>query len=116
MVFYFTTRCGNYTIYMGKDKYENEDLIKYGLPEDCCLSASKTGDDAGEWSSRSNKRIGFEVYHSYSAIRMIFQKIVCWIVRPWSRQIASRVARNHPSMLFIHDGKISRRFDTVIPA
>mmetsp|Transcript_24941 Transcript_24941/g.49694 ORF Transcript_24941/g.49694 Transcript_24941/m.49694 type:complete len:215 (-) Transcript_24941:1059-1703(-) len=35
MVFYFTTRCGNYTIYMGKDKYENEDLIKYGLPEDC---------------------------------------------------------------------------------
>ncbi|KAL7466468.1 hypothetical protein ACHAXS_006767 [Conticribra weissflogii] len=35
MVFYFTTRCGSYTIYMGKDKYENEDLIKYGLPEDC---------------------------------------------------------------------------------
>lgn len=34
MVFYFTTGCGNYTIYMGKDKYENEDLIKYGLPED----------------------------------------------------------------------------------
>ena len=34
MVFYFTTRCGNYTLYMGKDKYENEDLIKYGLPED----------------------------------------------------------------------------------
>jgi len=22
-------------MYMGKDKYENEDLIKYGLPEDC---------------------------------------------------------------------------------
>mmetsp|Transcript_3219 Transcript_3219/g.7093 ORF Transcript_3219/g.7093 Transcript_3219/m.7093 type:complete len:215 (-) Transcript_3219:190-834(-) len=35
MVYYFTTRCGNYTIYMGKDKYENEDLIKYGHPEDC---------------------------------------------------------------------------------
>lgn len=34
MVFYFTTRCGNYTLYMGRDKYENEDLIKYGLPED----------------------------------------------------------------------------------
>ena len=34
MVFYFTSRCGEYTIYMGKDKYENEDLIKYGLPED----------------------------------------------------------------------------------
>lgn len=35
MVYYFKTRCGQYTIYMGKDKYENEDLIKYGHPEDC---------------------------------------------------------------------------------
>ena len=35
MVYYFTSRCGQYTIYMGKDKYENEDLIKYGHPEDC---------------------------------------------------------------------------------
>ena len=34
MVFYFKSRCGNFTIYMGKDKYENEGLIKYGLPED----------------------------------------------------------------------------------
>ena len=34
MVFYFKSRCGEYTIYMGKDKYENEDLIKYGHPED----------------------------------------------------------------------------------
>ena len=34
MVFYFKTSCGNYSIYMGKDKYENEDLIKYGHPED----------------------------------------------------------------------------------
>lgn len=34
MVYYFTSRCGEYTIYVGKDKYENEDLIKYGLPED----------------------------------------------------------------------------------
>lgn len=23
-----------HTIYMGKDKYENEDLIRYGIPED----------------------------------------------------------------------------------
>jgi NFACT protein RNA binding domain len=34
MVFYFQSRNGEYTYYMGKDKYENEDLIKYGLPED----------------------------------------------------------------------------------
>lgn len=36
MVFYFTSTSGgeDFTIYMGKDKYENEDLIKYGLPED----------------------------------------------------------------------------------
>jgi NFACT protein RNA binding domain len=34
MVVYFQSRCGEFTIYMGKDKYENEDLIKYGLEED----------------------------------------------------------------------------------
>ena len=34
MVYYFKSRSGEYTIYMGKDKYENEDLIKYGHPED----------------------------------------------------------------------------------
>uniref|UniRef100_A0A7S3L3P5 NFACT RNA-binding domain-containing protein n=1 Tax=Amphora coffeiformis TaxID=265554 RepID=A0A7S3L3P5_9STRA len=34
MVFYYTSRCGEFLIYMGKDKYENEDLIRYGLPED----------------------------------------------------------------------------------
>mmetsp|Transcript_29728 Transcript_29728/g.53965 ORF Transcript_29728/g.53965 Transcript_29728/m.53965 type:complete len:215 (+) Transcript_29728:183-827(+) len=35
MVFFFKTRCGEYTIFMGKDKFENEELIKYGTPEDC---------------------------------------------------------------------------------
>eukprot|EP00736_Rhodelphis_marinus_P011455 Rmarinus@m.20156 len=34
MVFYFTPPDARYTIYMGKDKYENEDLIKYGWPND----------------------------------------------------------------------------------
>lgn len=36
MVFYFQTQSPGekFMIYMGKDKYENEDLIKYGLPED----------------------------------------------------------------------------------
>jgi hypothetical protein len=34
MVYYYTSRCGKYTLYMGKDKFENEDLIKYGHPED----------------------------------------------------------------------------------
>ena len=33
MVYYFQTKTG-FTIYMGKDKYENEYLIKYGHPED----------------------------------------------------------------------------------
>jgi predicted ribosome quality control (RQC) complex YloA/Tae2 family protein len=32
-MYFFTTSQG-YTLYMGKDKFENEDLIKYGLPED----------------------------------------------------------------------------------
>lgn len=34
MVFYFTPCDPNYVIYMGKDKFENEELIKYGLPTD----------------------------------------------------------------------------------
>jgi hypothetical protein len=33
MVLFFTSTEG-YVMYMGADKYENEDLIKYGLPED----------------------------------------------------------------------------------
>lgn len=36
MVYYFKARpeVGDYTVYMGLDKHENEDLIKYGWPED----------------------------------------------------------------------------------
>lgn len=36
MVFYFKARpeVGDYSIFMGLDKYENEELIKYGFPED----------------------------------------------------------------------------------
>jgi len=34
MPFFFTPRDPKYVIYMGKDKYENEELIKYGHPED----------------------------------------------------------------------------------
>jgi hypothetical protein len=34
MVFYFTTKDPKYIIFMGKDKYENEELIRYGWPED----------------------------------------------------------------------------------
>ncbi|XP_034383437.1 coiled-coil domain-containing protein 25 [Cyclopterus lumpus] len=43
MVFYFTSAVVNphYTIYMGRDKYENEDLIKYGWPEDIWFHVDK---------------------------------------------------------------------------
>uniref|UniRef100_A0A8B9DFZ8 Coiled-coil domain-containing protein 25 n=1 Tax=Anser cygnoides TaxID=8845 RepID=A0A8B9DFZ8_ANSCY len=43
MVFYFTSGAAPavYTIYMGKDKYENEDLIKYGWPEDIWFHVDK---------------------------------------------------------------------------
>ena len=33
MVFYFTTSEG-FTLYMGRDKFENEELIKWGFDED----------------------------------------------------------------------------------
>eukprot|EP00922_Rhytidocystis_sp_ex-Travisia-forbesii_P070978 GHVS01105945.1.p1 GENE.GHVS01105945.1~~GHVS01105945.1.p1 ORF type:complete len:171 (+),score=21.71 GHVS01105945.1:59-571(+) len=34
MVFFFECNDPSYIVYMGKDKYENEELIKYGFPED----------------------------------------------------------------------------------
>ncbi|KAG6550912.1 hypothetical protein Mapa_007527 [Marchantia paleacea] len=43
MVYYFKARpeAGDYVIYMGLDKHENEDLIKYGLPEDIWFHVDK---------------------------------------------------------------------------
>ena len=46
MVFYFSPKghqegTNAWLIYMGKDKYENEDLIKYGLPEDVWFHVDK---------------------------------------------------------------------------
>eukprot|EP00850_Spirogloea_muscicola_P021895 SM000266S09840 [mRNA] locus=s266:145775:147373:- [translate_table: standard] len=43
MVFYFKVRpeAGDLVIYMGLDKFENEDLIKYGLPEDVWFHVDK---------------------------------------------------------------------------
>ncbi|KAJ7534900.1 hypothetical protein O6H91_12G009300 [Diphasiastrum complanatum] len=43
MVFYFKARAeaGEYVIYMGLDKHENELLIKYGLPEDIWFHVDK---------------------------------------------------------------------------
>ncbi|GLJ54977.1 hypothetical protein SUGI_1180370 [Cryptomeria japonica] len=43
MVFYFKARpeAGDYTIYMGLDKHENEELIKYGIPEDIWFHVDK---------------------------------------------------------------------------
>eukprot|EP01018_Ginkgo_biloba_P012030 Gb_13377 [translate_table: standard] len=43
MVFYFKARpdAGDHTIYMGLDKHENEELIKYGLPEDIWFHVDK---------------------------------------------------------------------------
>lgn len=43
MVLYFTSNSSGtpYTIYMGADKHENEDLIKYGWPEDVWFHVDK---------------------------------------------------------------------------
>ncbi|KAM7459392.1 hypothetical protein LguiA_036386 [Lonicera macranthoides] len=43
MVFYFKARpeLGDYTIFMGLDKFENEELIKYGFPEDIWFHVDK---------------------------------------------------------------------------
>ncbi|CAI0441492.1 unnamed protein product [Linum tenue] len=43
MVLYFKARpeVGDYTIFMGFDKFENEELIKYGFPEDVWFHVDK---------------------------------------------------------------------------
>ncbi|XP_028781226.1 coiled-coil domain-containing protein 25 [Neltuma alba] len=43
MVFYFKARpeAGDYTIFMGLDKHENEELIKHGFPEDIWFHVDK---------------------------------------------------------------------------
>ncbi|KAI3845842.1 hypothetical protein MKX03_031252 [Papaver bracteatum] len=43
MVFYFKARpdIGDFTIFMGLDKHENEELIKYGFPEDIWFHVDK---------------------------------------------------------------------------
>mmetsp|Transcript_41938 Transcript_41938/g.50820 ORF Transcript_41938/g.50820 Transcript_41938/m.50820 type:complete len:215 (-) Transcript_41938:865-1509(-) len=42
MVFYFTPNSQKgHIIFMGRDKYENEDLIKYGVPEDVWFHVDK---------------------------------------------------------------------------
>jgi len=43
MVFYFTSAVVDppVTLFMGRDKYENEDLIKYGWPEDVWFHVDK---------------------------------------------------------------------------
>ncbi|WVZ20840.1 hypothetical protein V8G54_008162 [Vigna mungo] len=50
MVFYFKARpeAGDYTIFMGLDKFENEELIKYGFPEDIWLHKGQTIDGMSE--------------------------------------------------------------------
>ena len=36
MVYFFTstTAAGTFTLYMGRDKFENEELIRFAWPED----------------------------------------------------------------------------------
>ena len=44
MVFYFSsvTPAGAFTLYMGRDKFENEELIKFAWPEDVWYAATPT--------------------------------------------------------------------------
>jgi len=41
MVFFFTCSDPKYVVYMGKDKFENEQLLKYGWPEDIWFHVDK---------------------------------------------------------------------------
>ena len=57
MVFYFlSTVCDPPTVlFMGRDKHENEDLIKHGWPEDVWFHVDKvTADDESEVEVKQN--------------------------------------------------------------
>ena len=41
MVVYFTCCDPKYTLFMGRDKHENEELIRYGWPEDVWFHVDK---------------------------------------------------------------------------
>lgn len=41
MVLYYTTRDSSYKVYVGKDKYENEDLLKHGWEQDVWFHVDK---------------------------------------------------------------------------
>mmetsp|Transcript_8350 Transcript_8350/g.19666 ORF Transcript_8350/g.19666 Transcript_8350/m.19666 type:complete len:233 (+) Transcript_8350:3-701(+) len=41
MVFFFECSDPQYVVYMGKDKFENEELLKYGFPEDIWFHVDK---------------------------------------------------------------------------
>mmetsp|Transcript_15141 Transcript_15141/g.46633 ORF Transcript_15141/g.46633 Transcript_15141/m.46633 type:complete len:233 (+) Transcript_15141:1-699(+) len=41
MVFFFQCSDPQYVVYMGKDKFENEELLKYGFPEDIWFHVDK---------------------------------------------------------------------------
>ena len=48
MVFYFECSDPRYTIYMGRDKFENEHLIANGWPEDLwCVHGPRLHSDHG---------------------------------------------------------------------
>ncbi|KAF7146839.1 hypothetical protein RHSIM_Rhsim03G0046500 [Rhododendron simsii] len=80
MVFYFKARpeAGDYTIFMGLDKFENEELIKYGFPEDIWFHVDKmssahvyvrlhkgqTIDDMSEGNKVNNVDVVYTPWHN----------------------------------------------------
>lgn len=49
MVFFYDCCDPRYKVYMGRDKYENEELLKYGWPEDVWFHVSPRGDANALW-------------------------------------------------------------------
>ena len=92
MVFYFVAKDGT-LMYMGKDKFENEDLIKYGWPEDVWfhvdnlssahvyvrLAPGKTMDDIPEDVVRDCAQLVKE-----NSIEGVKKASVTVIYTPWS--------------------------------
>ena len=98
MVYYLKSFCCRFTIYsMGKEKYENEDLMKYSLPEDVWLHV----DD-------------LSLAHMYLCIKpgMTLNELYCLSHQSKQHsgmQEAFRDARNIQCMSCMLAGRISKR-------
>jgi len=79
MVFYFKARpeAGDYTIFMGLDKYENEELIKYGFPEDIWYRTPALSNFLSYSLRLSLAQVSYQIQIVHSSISELMNGFFC---------------------------------------